>query len=322
MTKTNPLIKFSTVKRAKSKASIVIEGLSGKGKSGLALLIGIALAKGDQTKVFDIDTENGSIKLFDGLTSSAGYKFEGFQVADFTEDLGYKPSNYILFQKAAIAEGAEVVIQDSISHAWTHKGGILEDVNRLKQNVKRYQSDSYAAWGDPSVVEQKQALFSLFRNSKAHIISTVRVKEKMEYDRDESGKTKLVSLGEQQIMQGDTKYEPDLVLRMVEAGAPNRHPKAEVIKSRYAILTEGETYTFDPVLCSQLVKYLDEGTSPEELLKAQHEEYVKDITAFLDGNKNKVQVWNVLKEAEGYKEVSLDKIPLSDLKNLFIKLTM
>lgn len=317
----NPLFSFETVKREQCKASIVIEGLSGKGKSGLALIIATALAKGDQSKVFDIDTENGSVRLFDGLTSSAGYIFQGFKVANYTEDLSYKPSNYLLFQKVAIQEGAEAIIQDSISHAWTGRGGILEQVSNLKTNVKRYQTDSYAAWGDQGVVNEKQALFKLFRNKDAHIISTVRVKEKMEYGTDDKGKTVLTSLGEQQIMQADVKYEPDLVLHMVEPGSPKKHPKARVIKSRYAILTEGDTYDFDPVLCSQLAEYLHEGTSPEELLEMQRQDFVVGITNFLDSNPAKVQVWNVLKDSNGQKDVPLENIPLDELKKLFIMLT-
>ena len=40
----NPLFQFQEATREQSKASILIEGLSGKGKSGLALLLGYYLA--------------------------------------------------------------------------------------------------------------------------------------------------------------------------------------------------------------------------------------------------------------------------------------
>ena len=59
----NPLFQFQEATREQSKASILIEGLSGKGKSGLALILAYYLAGEDWSKVFDIDTENNSVNL-------------------------------------------------------------------------------------------------------------------------------------------------------------------------------------------------------------------------------------------------------------------
>ncbi len=323
----NPLFQFEEATREKSKASILIEGLSGKGKSGLALLLGYYLAGKDFSKVFDIDTENNSVNLFVGIDSSGGMKFQGFKHGKFTPDLKYKPSHYQEFKEYAINEGAKVVINDSISHAWTYEGGILDRVAELKKQNTRYQKDSYAAWGDDEIVQEKQKLMQLFRDSRCHMIATVRVKEKMEYQYNaEKNRNELVSLGEQEIMQADVKYEPDLVLHMIEAGRATgkeiKHPKAKVVKSRYVILKEGEEYEFTPSLCEDIANYLEEGTSPEEILEKQRQEYIKGITEFLDGHKTKVNVWNVLKEDRGLKDVTINDIPLEDLKAMFIALTI
>lgn len=321
----NPIFSFSTVKREKCKASILIEGLSGKGKSGLALVLGKALAN-DWDKVYAIDTENESLKLFDGIECSSGETFKDFKVASFKPEIGFKPTNYVAFREAAIGDGAEVLIQDSITHAWSYSGGILDMVSNLKKNNARYQRDSYAAWGDDEIVKEKQLLYELFRDHRCHIISTVRVKEKMEYDKDENGKTVLVSLGEQEIMQNDVKYEPDLVLHMVEPGSAKgsnvRYPKAKVIKSRYAILEVGETYEFTPKLCKQLKEYLDEGTAPEVLLEQQRLEYVDGVSKYLDEHQNAVPLWKQLKKDKGYEKTNIDKMPLEVLKELYITLTL
>ena len=322
----NPIFRFEEATRAQSKASILIEGLSGKGKSGLALTLGYYLANKDWTKVFDIDTENNSIQLFTDLPAAAGMKFEHFQIANFTPDMKYKPSHYQHFKEAALQAGAKVVINDSISHAWTYEGGILDIVANLKKTNDRYKRDSYAAWGDDEIVAEKQKLFQLFRDSRCHVISTVRVKEKMEYDKDDNGKTILKSLGEQEIMQADIKYEPDLVLSMTSPGKANSstvvHPKAVVKKSRYAILEEGQEYEFTPSLCEQIREYLEEGASPEELLEKQRQEYITGITKFLDNHKNQISIWNILKEEAGFKDTPLKEMPLNILKPLFIKLTV
>lgn len=323
---TNPLFQFETATRAKSKASILIEGLSGKGKSGLALILGYYLSGKNWDKVFDIDTENNSVNLFVGVPSSIGLPFSDFKHGKFTPDLKYKPSNYNLFKEAALEAGASVVINDSISHAWTYEGGILDMVAELKKSNKRYERDSYAAWGDDTIVNEKQKLFQLFRDHRCHVISTVRVKEKMEYDKDDNGKTILTSLGEQEIMQADIKYEPDLVVSMVSPGrAVDKeivHPKARIIKSRYAILKEGEVYEFTPTLCQQIADYLEEGTSPEEILEQQRQDYIKGITDYLDTHKNAVAIWEVLKTDAGFKGVPLTEMPLDILKPIFIKLTV
>lgn len=323
----NPLFQFQEATREQSKASILIEGLSGKGKSGLALILGYYLAGEDWTKVFDIDTENNSVNLFAGINSSAGVPFGQFKHGNFTPDLKYKPTNYLAFKEAALAAGAEVVINDSISHAWSYEGGILDRLAELKKTNKRYEKDSYAAWGDDEIMDEKQKLFQLFRDHRCHMIATVRVKEKMEYQYNESkGKNEMVSLGEQEIMQADVKYEPDLVLHMVEPGRAYgnniSHPKARVVKSRYVILQEGETYEFTPSLCKDLVAYLNEGISPAEILEKQRKEYIENITQFLDTHQSKLNVWNVIKEDAGYKSVPLPELPLNVIKDLFIKLTI
>lgn len=323
----NPLFQFQEATREQSKASILIEGLSGKGKSGLALLLGYYLAGEDWTKVFDIDTENNSVNLFAGINSSAGVPFGQFKHGNFTPDMKYKPTNYLEFKEAALAAGADVVINDSISHAWSYEGGILDRIAELKKQNKRYEKDSYAVWGDDEIMDEKQKLFQLFRDHRCHMIATVRVKEKMEYQFNESkGKNEMVSLGEQEIMQADVKYEPDLVLHMVEPGRAYGdkvvHPKARIVKSRYVIFQEGEVYEFSPSLCKDLVAYLNEGTSPAEIMEKQRQEYIANITEFLDTHQSKVNVWNVIKEDAGHKDTPLAELPLDVIKTLFIKLTI
>lgn len=323
----NPLFQFQEATREQSKASILIEGLSGKGKSGLALLLGYYLAGEDWTKVFDIDTENNSVNLFAGINSSAGVPFGQFKHGNFTPDMKYKPTNYLEFKEAALAAGAEVVINDSISHAWSYEGGILDRIAELKKQNKRYEKDSYAVWGDDEIMDEKQKLFQLFRDHRCHMIATVRVKEKMEYQFNESkGKNEMVSLGEQEIMQADVKYEPDLVLHMTEPGRAYGdkvvHPKARIVKSRYVIFQEGEVYEFSPSLCKDLVAYLNEGTSPAEIMEKQRQEYIVNITEFLDTHPSKVNVWKVIKEDAGHKDTPLKELPLDIIKTLFIKLTI
>lgn len=316
----NQVFQFQDAERVQLKASIMIEGLSGSGKSGLALMLGYYLTGGDWQKVFHIDTENKSANLFAGIPFSTGDPVGKFKIGQLTEAIGYRPSNYLAYRKAAIAAGAEVVIEDSISHAWQYQGGILELVNTVSN--KSAKNDKYAAWRDTEVSKEKNNLLTLLRDENVHVITTVRVKEKFEYV-EEDGKNKLKSLGEQQIQQADLKYEPDLVLSMVHPGSGyNTPPRATVVKTRYAILTKDEEYDFTPELCIQLKAYLEEGADPNEILEKQRLEYVEATKTYLDTNPGKVTIWNVIKEDAGFKDVKLSDIPLAALRSMYIRLTL
>lgn len=315
----NPVFNFRKAERKQCKASILIEGLTGSGKSGLALILGQALA-GDFEKVFAIDTENNSLPLFSGINSSSGGKFENFQIGNLTPELGYKPSHYLMFREEAVKAGASVVILDSISHAWQYKGGILDILSEVKATSNN--RNEYAAWGDPRVVKEKGLLFELLRDNRVHCISTVRVKEKMEIGVNEQGKTTVQSLGEQQIMQADIKYEPDLVLHMEEAGTATTPPRATVVKSRYAMFTKGESYIFTKELCEQLRQYLEEGTSPEAIAETQHKEYEDAVKAYLKEHPNKKTLWGMIIDELGYRDTKVKDLPLSPLKKAYIKLTI
>ena len=316
---------FEDAKRVQCKASIEFEGLSGTGKSGAAMLTAAILAGYDWKKVFACDTENRSLRLLVGTPCSDGNKYGSFKVAELTADIGYAPTNYLAIREAAIQAGATVFVQDSISHAWQYKGGVLDKVSAAKTSGnKLYQKDAYAAWGDAEVVAEKNKLLEMIRDERVHVISTVRVKEKMEYTKDAEGKTKLESLGEQQIQQADLKYEPDLVLHMLRPGSNRNgvivHPKVKVIKTRYAFLEKDAEYEWTPELIKQLKDYLEEGVDPETILEQQRQDYIAGVREII-ANPSKKAIAQVMKEDLGYKETKLTEMPLNAIKQLYIGLT-
>ena len=104
--------KFRNIERKQSKLSCAIMGVSGSGKSGLALLIATNLASSPD-KVYAADTENGSLDLFEGITMSDGKVMSGVKVTDLANDYGSNaPTNYIAARNDAVAEGCEVFISD------------------------------------------------------------------------------------------------------------------------------------------------------------------------------------------------------------------
>lgn len=316
---------FEDAQRVQCKASIEFEGLSGTGKSGAAILTAKILADEDWKSIYALDTENRSLRLLVGTPCSDGSKYGSFKVSELTADIGYAPSNYLAIREAAIQAGAKVFVQDSISHAWQYKGGVLDKVSEARTSGNKiYARDSYAAWGDAEVIAEKNKLLEMIRDERVHVISTVRVKEKMEYTKDAEGKTKLESLGEQQIQQADLKYEPDLVLHMLKPGSNRNgkieHPRVRVIKTRYAFLEKDEEYDWTPELIRQLKQYLEEGVDPETIFEQQRQEYIEGVKAIIS-NPAKKNIAQVMKEDLGYKDVKLAEMPLQAIKQLYIGLT-
>lgn len=308
--------KFRKAARQKLKASIMIEGLQGSGKSGLALLIAKALTD-DWDKIYAIDTENKSLDLFEGIKMNTGDSFGDFNKVDLTIEDGYAPSNYLALRDEAVNAGAEVVIMDSISHMWNRKGGMLDMV----AEAQAAGLDNYRSWGTDKNRKEKELLSDIIRCAGAHMITTVRSKEKFGMEFDETkGRNVVVSLGEQQVQQEGLKYEPDLVLRMVSPGnMDGTNPVVTVLKSRYAILRTGEDYEITKELLIQLRQYLEEGIDPEEIFKAQREAVAQQIKDYCNTPTRK-SVWKSLKESSGF-DGKLEDMPLELMKELYRRLT-
>lgn len=312
-------VAFRKATRQQAKASIVIDGLSGSGKSGLALMIAYVLAGETWDGVFANDTENRSLDLFQGITTHVGTSFGDFNKFDLLPVHGYAPSNYIAIKEAAKKNGATVFVQDSITHMWTGAGGILGLVADAK--AKDGKMDNYRVWGLPTIKTEKDTITECIRDSELHIISTVRVKEKFEMTVGDNGKSTLQSLGEQQIMMPDLKYEPDLVLSMVSPGSiTGKAPRAVVTKSRYAIFEAGMEYEFTLPLLRQLKDYLNEGADPAVLKEQQRVELVELITNILDNNQSKATMFPFLKENAGVKDVPLTELDIKTLKSLYTQI--
>ena len=305
------VLKPREAKRQQAKASILIEGLSGSGKSGLALLLAYGLAGKDWTKICATDTENKSLDLFDGTRMSTGIKCDHFKKIDLLPTYGYSPQNYLLCKSNAIDVGAEVVINDSLTHMWHQEGGVLDLVTQVQ--LSNNKLNNYTAWGTNEVKTEKQAVYACIRDARVHVISTVRVKEKFDIVPGEG----LNSLGEQEMMMPDLKYEPDLVLHMMRAGAPDgTAPIAKVIKTRYTIFKRNQNYQFTPDIIDSLVSYLNEGADPEELMEKQRQDYINTISGILDSDISKKTMFPLLKEQQGHKDTKLIELPLDVLQTL------
>ncbi len=118
---------FAKAVREKLRLRMAIDGPSGSGKSITALRCALALSP--SKKIAVIDTEHGSARKYIGEDFGEGSI--DFEVCELKS---YSPSNYTSLINEASRGGFDVVIVDSLSHAWEGKDGALELVNKKGGN--------------------------------------------------------------------------------------------------------------------------------------------------------------------------------------------
>lgn len=186
---------FVKAQRSKSKLRLALIGPSGSGKTYSALLI----AKGLGGKIAMLDSERGSGSLYSDLVD--------YDISDLTPP--FTPERYIQAIKEAEKAGYNVLIIDSLSHAWSGQGGILEFVDKASQ----VQKNNFAAWREAS--PKHNSLVDSILGADLHIIVTMRSKTAWEVQKDErTGKTRPVKIGLAPVQRDGLEYEFTCVLEL------------------------------------------------------------------------------------------------------------
>lgn len=149
---------FKKADRKRAKLRLALCGVAGSGKTYSALRI----AKGLGGRVALLDTERGSGELY-----SAEFDYD---IACLDND--FSPANYIKIINEAEKSGYDILIIDSLSHAWMGEGGVLDILD--KASKASASKNSYTAWR--TVTPQHNALVDAILKSKMHIIVTMRSK--------------------------------------------------------------------------------------------------------------------------------------------------
>lgn len=183
--------------RKKAKLRLGISAPSGAGKTYSSLLIAHGIV-GDWSKVGLIDTENGSGDLYAHLGEYLVIPIEA----------PYTPDKYVEAIKAFEAHGTEVIIIDSLTHAWAGEGGIL-DIQAATAAASR-SGNSYTAWRE--VTPKHNALVNAILQSKCHIIATMRAKTDYVQEKNEQGKTEIKKVGLAPIQRDGMEYEFTVML--------------------------------------------------------------------------------------------------------------
>ena len=188
---------FKKAVKFESKLRMAIAGPAGAGKTWTALKLATALADGGSVAL--IDTEHDS-----ALKYADQFDFDHQGITNF------HPNNYITLIREAEEAGYAVLIIDSLSHAWTGPGGVLEEKDKIAR--QKYGGNTFSAWNDASQLQNK--LVQTMLSSKIHIIATVRSKMDYVLETNQQGKQVPRKVGMAPVQRDDLAYEFDVFATM------------------------------------------------------------------------------------------------------------
>lgn len=195
---------FRKAERKKAKLRLALCGPSGSGKTYSALLVAQGLAP--EGRIALIDTERGSGELYSSLTA--------YDVATLTPP--FTPNRYIELIRKAEEAGYAVLIIDSLSHAWTGEGGVLDMHDKATAASK--SGNGFVSWRE--VTPHHNALIDTIINADLHLIATMRTKTAYDILDDGNGK-KAARQG--WLGPGSTRWDGIRVHRC--AGSQRRGPR-------------------------------------------------------------------------------------------------
>jgi hypothetical protein len=182
---------FRKATREQAKLRLALIGPAGAGKTYSALSIGTNLVPGGRVAL--IDTECGSAELY-GKT----FDFDTMSLSN------HSPLSYVEAIEAGAAEGYDVIVVDSLSHAWIGKDGALEQVDKAADRDPR--GNSFTAWR--SVTPKHNKLVEAMLACKAHLIVTIRAKTEFVQEKNaQTGKTEIRKIGLAPIQRDGLEYE-------------------------------------------------------------------------------------------------------------------
>lgn len=180
---------FTRATKHEAKLRMALIGPAGSGKTYTALSIASHL--GDPVAL--LDTEHGSASKYADL-----FDFDTDELTD------HHPERFISAIKEAEKGGYDVLVIDSLSHAWMGRGGALEIVD----NASKGGGNNFAAWRNVTPLHNR--LIDAMLGARLHILVTLRSKVEYVQERDERGRTSIRKVGMRPIQRDGIEFEFDV----------------------------------------------------------------------------------------------------------------
>lgn len=232
------MVEIRKAVRKKAKLRLGIAAPSGAGKTYSSLLLAFGLGQ----KVGLIDTEQGSGDLYADLGDYDIIQIE----APYTID------KYLQAIKAFEQANYDVIIIDSLSHAWAGDGGLLDKQGKIADSGK---GNSYTAWR--SITPEHNALVNAMLASPCHIIATMRSKQEYVLQVNDNGKQAPKKVGMAPIQRDGMEYEFTVMFDI------DINHNATSTKDRTRLF-DGKIFKITSETGEQLLAWLNNGVTKEQ----------------------------------------------------------
>ena len=249
-------LEFRKAKREQVRIKVSIAGPAGAGKTMSSLLMAYGLTRAEfpnlsEEQIWDkiclIDTESGSGSLYVGKqvgTTTIG----AYNTIDLTPP--FEPSVFVDAIHMAEEHGMNVIIIDSLSHAWAGSGGALD----MQGKIAERSGNSWTAWR--SVTPQHNKLVDAMLQSPAHIIANMRAKMEYQQTTNSEGKKQIKAMGMGVVMREGIEYEFTCSFML------DYDHVANATKDR-TTLFDGKYFVIDANTGKQMYAWLSSGAVPE-----------------------------------------------------------
>lgn len=242
-------MQLRTAERKKAKIKMALQGCAGSGKTYSSLLLAQGLSGGDFSKVAIIDTENGSADLYADLGR--------YNVVTLKPP--FTPEQYIKAIEICENAGMEVVILDSITHAWEE---LLDFHSKLTGN-------SFTNWS--KVTPRQNALIEKILQSDCHIVACMRTKQDYVLNQKD-GKYIPEKVGLKAVQRDGVEYEFTLVFDI-----DIKH-YAVASKDRTGLYINQPEFRITPETGKRILDWCNSGVTVEKVKELiQHAKTVEDL---------------------------------------------
>ena len=228
--------------RKNARIKMALQGSAGSGKTYSALLLAYGLCQ-DWSKIIVIDTENSSADLYSHL---GDYKILSLQGP-------YMPENYIKAIGLCEEANADVIIIDSLSHAWD----CLLDIH------SNMAGNSFTNWS--RITPRQNAFINRILSCNTHVIATMRVKQDYVLNQKD-GKYVPEKVGLKAIQRDGVDYEFTLVLDI------DAKHHAVTSKDRTGLFINKPEFTITEVTGKTILDWCNSGSDSLEALKTSIED--------------------------------------------------
>lgn len=269
---------FSELENTKPYLKAAFEGFAGTGKTYTMTMVAIGLYEliGSSKPVVVVDTETA-------------FKFMKPFFVEKKIPVKHKQTRSLADLKEVhkrCRDGlSDIVLVDSITHIWE---GFVQAYQRDKNKARL----SFEDWG---IIKPKwrQEFSDPFVRDPYHYLMTGRAGFEYEDEKDEQGRRQIVKAGIKMKVEGDTAYEPDMLVLMerfedILTDKKNVYRQATIVKDRSTII-DGKTFKnpafkdFLPAIERMMANPVNRQASPErdaaELLNELTAEFVKRFAA-------------------------------------------